>query len=113
LRQKFVQAIQSVSNGGHYDPAAVAKAFQALAAAAPAEIRPDLQVIANAFVQFAAALQKVGFKPGTPPTQQQIAGLQQAVQVFNQPQFKTATQHLQAWARKNCAGIIPKGTSTG
>jgi len=112
LGAKFAQAIQASSGGGKLNLQAVVNAYQALAAAAPSAIKPDLQLIANAFAKFAAALAKVGYTPGTQPNPSQLAALQAAAQAFNSPQLHAAAQHIQAWARQNCGNLTPT-TTTG
>jgi len=99
---KYAQAISPTTSGGNLDLQAAASTYQALANAAPAEIRPDLQTTAQAFSSFAAALSKVGYKPGQVPTAAQLAALQSAVQVSSQPNFRAAEQRISAWARQNC-----------
>ena len=103
LGAKFAQAISATTSGGKIDLQSEVNAYQALANAAPSEIRPDLQLIAQAFTSFAAALSKAGYTPGTVPTAGQIAALQTAAQAFSQPQLRAAEQRLSAWAHQNCS----------
>jgi hypothetical protein len=79
-----------------------AKAFQALAAAAPSEIRGDFVKLATAFGAYAQAIQKAGLKAGQTPTAAQLAQLQAAAKAFSTPDLKVAEQHLSAWGQKNC-----------
>jgi hypothetical protein len=102
LGAKFAQAMSATTSGGKFDLQTVVNAYQALANAAPSEIRPDLQVIAQEFTAFATALSKAGYTPGTVPTAGQIAALQTAAQAFSQPQLRAAEQRLSVWARHNC-----------
>ncbi len=73
-----------------------------MANAAPSEIRPDIQLVAQAFTSFATALSKAGYTPGTVPTAGQIAALQTAGQAFSQPQLHAAEQRISVWAQHNC-----------
>lgn len=83
-----------------------AKQLQALADAAPAEIRADLQTFAAAFTGFLSALEKAGYKPGqamtTAPSPAQIAALTRAAKSFDTAKVKQAEEHLGTWASQNC-----------
>jgi hypothetical protein len=103
LGAKFAQAMAAARTGGKLNLQAAVSAYQNLANAAPSEIRPDLQITAQVFSSFAGALAKVGYTPGKTPTPAQLAGLQSAVQVFSQPQFRTAERRLSVWAHQHCA----------
>jgi hypothetical protein len=94
--------MSAATTGGKFNLQAVVGLYQSLANAAPAEIRPDLQLTAQGLASFASTLSKVGYKVGQVPTAAEIAGLQAASQQFSQPKFRTAEQHLSTWAHKNC-----------
>ena len=76
--------------------------MDALANAAPDEIKPDFKTFADAFKQFAGAMADAGLKPGQTPTAAQIAKLTAASQKLSTPKIQAATQHLEAWGQKNC-----------
>jgi hypothetical protein len=88
------------------DPKAVEHEFQALAAAAPSEVKGDFQTLADAFSGYMTALSNSGYKLGstTPPTAAQMAALVHATKVFSTSKLKTAEKHLQAWTHANCKG---------
>jgi hypothetical protein len=102
LGAKYAQAMSAATTGGKFNLQAVVGLYQSLANAAPAEIRPDLQQTTQALASFAAAIAKVGYKPGQVPTGAEIASLQAASQQFSQPKFRAAEQHLSTWAHQNC-----------
>ena len=102
LAAKYAQAVSAAASGGHYNLQTAVSAYQALANAAPAEIRPDVQVVAQAFASFASALSKVGYTPGKVPTAAQRAGIQRAIQAFNSPTLRAAGQRLKVWGRQHC-----------
>ena len=81
--------------------------LQALAKAAPSDIKGDFQTFAAAFSSFLHALQSSGYKLGskTPPTAAQAAAFAKAAKSFDTPKLKQAEQHLSAWARQNCKGF--------
>lgn len=81
--------------------------LQALANAAPSDIKGDFQTVAAAFSSFIHALQSSGYKLGskTPPTAAQTAAFAKAAKSFDTPKLKQAEQHLNAWTRQNCKGV--------
>jgi len=85
--------------------------IQALAKAAPSDIRGDFQTFAAAFSSFLQALQNAGYKLGskTPPSAAQIAAFAKAAKSFDTPRLKQAEQHLNAWAHQNCKGVHTGG----
>ncbi|HEY1563727.1 MAG TPA: hypothetical protein VGF72_03490 [Gaiellaceae bacterium] len=105
LATKVASAVQSTSG----DPVATLRAesneLQALADAAPSDIRGDFQTFATAFKGFLQALDKAGFKPGSTPTAAQVSALSKAAQALNTPKLRQAEAHLSAWAAKNCKGV--------
>jgi len=93
----------NVSNG-KADPSKVAQVIEALAAAAPSDIRGDLKTFADAYSAFVKAYTASGFKPGTVPTAAQIAKFSAAAKTLSTPKVEAAEQHLAAWGQKNCGG---------
>ena len=81
--------------------------LQALAQAAPSDIKGDFQAFAAAFSGFLHTLQSSGYKLGskTPPTAAQAAAFAKAAKSFDTPKLKQAEQHLNAWAHQNCKGF--------
>ncbi len=104
LGTKMSAAAQATSGKGGTDLAAEAKAFKAMADAAPSEIRGDFQTFATAFSGYAEALSKAGYKPGTVPNAVQLAQMMTAVKSLSSANLAKAEQHLAAWAQKNCTG---------
>jgi len=106
LAAKIASAI-SVTSG---NPATALKTesqqLQALASAAPAEIRGDFQTFATAFSSYLQTLERAGFKPGSSsssaPSAAQIAALTRAAKVFSSAKLAAAEAHLSSWASKNC-----------
>jgi len=81
--------------------------LQALAQAAPSDIKGDFQTFAAAFSGFLHTLQSSGYKLGskTPPTPAQTAAFEKAAKSFDTPKLKQAEQHLTAWGHQNCKGV--------
>ncbi len=98
--QKLAAASQTLSNavGGKVpnDINAQVARLQALAKVAPPEIKSDFQVLADAGAKFAA----LGLKSGQSPTPAQLATL---LSTLNVTKLTQASQHIGAWAQKNCS----------
>ena len=62
-------------NGGNGDLKGYSDAMDALANAAPDEIKSDFKTFAEALKDFAGAMSDAGLKPGETPTAAQIAKL--------------------------------------
>ena len=107
LAAKVSQAFQPNANG-EIDLNKEADALDALAGAAPDEIKSDFKTFADAFKQFAKAYGDVKLKPGETPSAAQIAKLGELSKSFNTAKLQQATQHLAAWGQSHC-GL----TSTG
>jgi hypothetical protein len=71
---------------------------------APEEIRGDFQVLADAYVEYIAALQDIGLESGQTPTTEQLQQLQQALAAIDQPAVAAASQRISAWVSQNCPG---------
>lgn len=98
------QIAKAINPGGSSSPQTAAQELQALANAAPSDIRADLQTVAGAFTSYIQAVQNSGYKLGsnTPPTAAQLAALVSAAKVFNTPKLRQAEQHLTTWETQNC-----------
>jgi hypothetical protein len=87
------------------------KVLQAMANAAPSEIRGDFQTFADAFHSYIEAIANLKLKAGTVPSAAQIAQLTNAAKKLDTPKLRRAEKHLSTWASKNCGGVAP--TTTG
>ena len=76
--------------------------LQAMADAAPDEIKDDLEVIANELESFYAALSEAGYQSGVAPTPEQIAQLSALAEVVDQEAFEVASDNINAWFEANC-----------
>jgi hypothetical protein len=77
-------------------------AFQELADKVPDEIAADVQVLAEAYADYAAELQDIGIEAGAAPTAEQLQQLQTALASFDQDAVSEASQRLSTWAQTNC-----------
>jgi hypothetical protein len=101
LAAKVSQSFQPNSSG-ELDLKKEADALDALADAAPDDIKGDFKTFADAFRNFAKAYGDTKIKPGQTPTAEQIAKLTKAAQSLNTPKFQQATQHLSQWGSAHC-----------
>ena len=102
LGAQLSKALQASSGNTDQALANEEKILQAMANAAPSDIRGDFQIFAGAFTGYMQALAKAGIKAGQTPTPAQIGQLQVAAKSFSTPKLRLASQHLSAWARTNC-----------
>jgi len=110
LGAKVAKSLQPTGGDFAATAANEGKLLQAMASAAPSEIRADFETFVSAFNDYAQAIQKAGFKPGATPTAAQVATLEAATKSFSTAKLQKAEQHLSAWAGKNCGGLT---TTTG
>jgi hypothetical protein len=101
LAAKFAQTLGATGNAST-TVTDQAKAFEAMANAAPSEIRSDFKLVASAFNAYAQAWVKAGIKPGQTPTQAQMTQVVASAKAFSGPKLQAAETHLSAWGRKNC-----------
>jgi hypothetical protein len=99
---QFAKAMSSASSGGKFNLSEVVTAYKNLANSAPSAIRPDIEVLANAFSSYASALSKVGYKFGSVPSASQVSAIEGAVKVFDASKLQAATKNLEAWAASHC-----------
>jgi hypothetical protein len=93
------------TTGGGFDAdeaEQVAGQLQAMADAAPDEIKADLEVIGEALSDYFAAIAEIGLQPGGVPTEQQIQELTALQETFDQEAFDQASNNVQAWFDANC-----------
>ncbi|MGZ4410727.1 MAG: hypothetical protein ACXVY8_01205 [Gaiellaceae bacterium] len=109
LASQISKAVQSSSGNASSTAEAELKGLQALAAAAPSEIKGDFQTFADAFGAYAQAIAKSGYKVGSTPTPAQLATLEKAIKPLTSAKLQAAEQHLSAWSQKNCAGVKAGG----
>ena len=97
-------AVPSAMSGQAGDLDTSLAQLQAFAEAAPEEIRADLTLVYQRYSDFLAAMQDAGYDPSSsqPPTAEQIAAMQQASQVFQDADFKAASQRVDDWFKSNC-----------
>lgn len=91
--------------GGNLDDESLqqsAAQLQAMADAAPDEIKDDLDVIATELEGFYTALAESGYEPGSAPTPEQIAQLSALAEVIDQEAFDEASDNIDEWFEANC-----------
>ncbi len=93
---------QAFSGAGGGDIQKTKDFLQKIAAAAPADIKGDFQVIADAYGKIADALKGVDLSGGKVPPPDVIARLQALSSQIDQAKLTAAEQHIAAWVQKNC-----------
>ena len=92
---------EAFTGAGSTDLDEASDAFAELTAAAPAEIKDDFQVIADAYNKLADALQGVDLS-STNPDPQALAKLAQISQDLDQAKLTQASTNISTWAQENC-----------
>jgi hypothetical protein len=100
--QAFSKAIAASAASGGGGIGAEADAFKSFASHAPAEIRDELNIIADAIGKYAVALKGIDLKAGQTPTPEVIAKLQAAAKDINQPAVAAAGQKISTWVSTHC-----------
>ncbi len=69
---------------------------------APEEIRADIQILADAWEEYADVLDDVQVEAGETPDPEDLAKLQQAIASIDQQEVAAASQRISAWTTANC-----------
>lgn len=112
LASQVAKSLQAQSGDVQATVENESKALQAMANAAPSEIRGDFQTFADAFSSYIHAITSIELKPGSVPDAAQIAKLTAAAKQLDTPKLRAAEQHLSTWAGKNCGGVAPPTTTS-
>ena len=99
LSQSFASAL----TGASQDPTKTAALLKQFADKTPAEIRPDFEEIAAAYTKLVAALGGASLTSGQTPSPAVIAKLSTLFNSAAAAKLSTASQHISAWATKNCS----------
>src|SRR5581483_8540971 len=105
LASRVAQSVGATTAAGKADPVKEAAVIEALAGAAPGEIKGDFKTFADAFAGYVKAYKDAGLKPGETPSPAQLAKFTTAAKQFSTPKVQAAIQHLSSWASKNCGGL--------
>lgn len=76
--------------------------LQAVAEAAPDEIKADLEVIATEIEAFYTAWAEIGYTGRAAPTPEQIEQLEALNDVIDEDAYDEAADNLEAWFEANC-----------
>jgi hypothetical protein len=98
LGAQYSKAITGAANG--QDMKKTGQLLQEFAAKTPADIRPDFEVVAQAYAKLAGALGDL--KPGVASNAAALAKLQKLVAGLDTAKLTQATQHISKWVKQNC-----------
>jgi hypothetical protein len=76
--------------------------FQEFAKTAPAEIRDDLQVLADAYAKYADELAGVSIEPGETPDAETLQELEAALESIDEAEVTEAAANVNTWTTENC-----------
>jgi hypothetical protein len=70
----------------------------------PDEIQGDMQIVVDAFSDYVAAFAEVGYdaSSGKPPTEEQMAALQELSEQFDEERVDEAAENVEAWLQAEC-----------
>ena len=103
LSVQFGKALGAAgADGSNTDLEKTAKAYEEFAKQVPEEIRGSFMTLAEAFGQYAKALQGVDFSSGKTPDAATIAKLAKAAQALDNESLSAANTKITAWVNKNC-----------
>ena len=97
-----VQAYAQAFTGATPGFADFAGQLEAMADAAPAEIKADLEVLAREFGAFYQALAEIGLVAGATPTPEQIEQLNALSEQIDEDALDDASANIEAWFEDNC-----------
>jgi hypothetical protein len=89
-------------SGAEKDPEKNAQLLKDFADQTPEEIRPDFQVIADAYSKIAGAMKGVDLTSGKPLSAEAIAKLQAISGEIDSAKVTQASKNISTWASKNC-----------
>ena len=92
------QAFSSAGSGVDFD----AEAFADAVDDAPAEMRADLEIMAEAYSEYADAISEAGLEPGETPSTEEAPALSQALASLDVAEYSAAAQRFSAWATASC-----------
>jgi hypothetical protein len=103
LSVQFSKALGAGATGnGQTDLNKTAEAYKEFAKQVPAEIRGSFMTLADAFGQYAKALQGVDLSSGKTPDAATIAKLAKAAQALDNESLSAANTKITAWVNTNC-----------
>ena len=82
------------------DTKKVAQLLREFASKTPSDIRPDFEVVADAFSKIADVMGNI--KPGATPDAAMLAKLATLSGEIDSAKLTTASEHISAWVQKNC-----------
>ena len=95
-------AVAAAGSSGGDAVEAAADDFQEFADNAPEEIRDDIRILGDAYVEYIAVLSDLGLEQGETPSADQIQQITEASEALTTPEVTAATESFTTWASTNC-----------
>ncbi len=95
-------ALGQAFSGSGGDEDDVSELYDELAERAPDEIKGDLEILASAWTEIAAALEDLDLQAGEVPSGDQLQEYQAALASVSTPEVTAASERISAWAEENC-----------
>lgn len=95
------QAVAAAGASGD-DAEDSARAFQDFADDAPEEIRDDIRILGDAYVEYITVLSDLGIEAGETPSADQIQQITEASEALTTPEVTAASERFSTWASTNC-----------
>ena len=94
------QALQGTAAGVQ----STADTLEGFSAAAPSEVREDLETVSEGYAAFAKVLADANYNPATgqPPSQETVEKLQDASEKLEDTEFLEAANRVQTWFQSGC-----------
>ncbi len=91
------------ASGGALDESdSLKRYFSGVAAKAPASIRKAFETLADAIGRYVEALEAANVKPGSAPTADALAKLQEALKEIDNAEVRQASAKIEAWVKAGC-----------
>jgi hypothetical protein len=90
----------AATGGGDLDEST--EAFSQFVDEAPEEIQGDIQILAEAYAEYAEAIRDLDFQAGETPDAETFQALQAASESFNTEEVQAASERLSTWTTENC-----------
>jgi len=97
-----VALAQAFTGSAGGDAQETSELLDELVAKAPEEIRADIETLAAGYAEYVEVLRDLDLQEGETPSAEQLQEIQTALASLDQPELRTASERVSAWAEENC-----------